>query len=284
MVFRLQFCSVKLATLDWGHPGLVRYILVWIMPQAQDRLLDLLTCSPLRWPIDRCYYCCDSRHTDTADGTWESCFGKQPSRRDRLDEEKPREQDRPGVLYENVICGRWRLLVGKRYVENVLWEKVREKCTMGKRWVKNVCKKVCEKSLVAKGMWKMSYRKRYVKSVVWEKVREQCCIGKGSWKKSWEKVHEKCYIGKGTCKVYYGEKVREKCMGKGTWIEKRCEMKLTGRDSWMEEDMWKTVHGKRKAQTFYRKGYARYFMRNSSMEDILWGKVHEICVAGIRYV
>ena len=34
-----------------GHPRLMRWILVWMIPQVQDRSLDLVTCSPTH------YYC-----------------------------------------------------------------------------------------------------------------------------------------------------------------------------------------------------------------------------------
>ena len=39
------------AILGRGYPGLMRWILVWTMPQVQDQWLDLLTCSPV------CYSC-----------------------------------------------------------------------------------------------------------------------------------------------------------------------------------------------------------------------------------
>ena len=48
--FRPRFCTMK-AILGWGQPGLMRWILLWIMPLVQDRLLDLLTSSPA------CYDC-----------------------------------------------------------------------------------------------------------------------------------------------------------------------------------------------------------------------------------
>ena len=35
------------AILDWGQPELMRWISVWVMPLVQDRLLDLLTSSPV---------------------------------------------------------------------------------------------------------------------------------------------------------------------------------------------------------------------------------------------
>ena len=40
------FCIV---ILNLGQPGLVRWILLWIMPQVQYRLFDLLTCSLARY-------------------------------------------------------------------------------------------------------------------------------------------------------------------------------------------------------------------------------------------
>ena len=45
--FRPQFCNVRL--LGRGQPGLMRWILVWIMPQVQDWLLNLLTRSPVSY-------------------------------------------------------------------------------------------------------------------------------------------------------------------------------------------------------------------------------------------
>ena len=46
----MVFCTYK-AVLGRGQPGLMRWILLWIMPPVQDRSLDLLTRSPAR------YYC-----------------------------------------------------------------------------------------------------------------------------------------------------------------------------------------------------------------------------------
>ena len=44
-------CKVFIETIWPGQwqPGLMRWILIWIMPQVQDRLLDLLTCNPARY-------------------------------------------------------------------------------------------------------------------------------------------------------------------------------------------------------------------------------------------
>ena len=38
------------AILGRGHPGLMRGNLVWIIPQVQDWLLDLVTCRPVHYP------------------------------------------------------------------------------------------------------------------------------------------------------------------------------------------------------------------------------------------
>ena len=40
-----QFCTK--ATLGRGQPGLMKWIVVWIMPQVQHKSLNLLTCSPV---------------------------------------------------------------------------------------------------------------------------------------------------------------------------------------------------------------------------------------------
>ena len=48
MVFQATILHCK-AILGRGRPGLMRWILVWIMPQMQDCSLDLLTSSPLRY-------------------------------------------------------------------------------------------------------------------------------------------------------------------------------------------------------------------------------------------
>ena len=45
MVFQATVCAI----LGWRQAGLMRWILVWNMPQVQDQLLDLLTCSPTRY-------------------------------------------------------------------------------------------------------------------------------------------------------------------------------------------------------------------------------------------
>ena len=48
--FRPRFCNCK-AILGWGQPGLMRWILLWIMPLVQDWSLNLLTSTPA------CYHC-----------------------------------------------------------------------------------------------------------------------------------------------------------------------------------------------------------------------------------
>ena len=50
--FRSQFCTVK-AILNRGQPGLMRLILLSIMPQVQHWSLVLLTCSPVRYQCAR---------------------------------------------------------------------------------------------------------------------------------------------------------------------------------------------------------------------------------------
>ena len=52
------------AILGRGQPGLMRWILLWIMPLVQDRLLDLLTSSP------ECYHC----KKDVPNNFWYSFF------------------------------------------------------------------------------------------------------------------------------------------------------------------------------------------------------------------
>ena len=47
--FRPQSCTK--AIMGWRQPGLMRWILVWIMPKMQDSLLDLLTGSPTVLPL-----------------------------------------------------------------------------------------------------------------------------------------------------------------------------------------------------------------------------------------
>ena len=46
MVFQATILYCK-ALLGWEQPGLMSWILVWAMPQVQNRSLDLLTCSPM---------------------------------------------------------------------------------------------------------------------------------------------------------------------------------------------------------------------------------------------
>ena len=48
MYLRPWFCTCKVI-LGRGQPGLIRWILLWIMPLVQDRSLNLLTCSPARY-------------------------------------------------------------------------------------------------------------------------------------------------------------------------------------------------------------------------------------------
>ena len=46
--FRPQFCTVK-AILGRGQPVLMRWLLLWIMPLAQDRSIDLLVSCSTRY-------------------------------------------------------------------------------------------------------------------------------------------------------------------------------------------------------------------------------------------
>ena len=46
--FRPRFCTYK-AILGWGQPGLMGWILLWILPLVQDRSLDLLASSTSRY-------------------------------------------------------------------------------------------------------------------------------------------------------------------------------------------------------------------------------------------
>ena len=48
MVFQPQFCTCK-AKLGQGHPGLMRWILLWVMPLVQECSLILLISSPVRY-------------------------------------------------------------------------------------------------------------------------------------------------------------------------------------------------------------------------------------------
>ena len=50
--FKPRFCTCK-AILGRGQPGVMRWILLWIMPLVQDRSLDLLTSSPARYNVLR---------------------------------------------------------------------------------------------------------------------------------------------------------------------------------------------------------------------------------------
>ena len=58
--FRPRFCICK-AIMGWGQPGLMRWILLWIMPLVQDQSLNLLTSSPVH------YHCAtDPPHSPTS--------------------------------------------------------------------------------------------------------------------------------------------------------------------------------------------------------------------------
>ena len=60
---RPRFCRCTYI-LGWTQTGPMRWILLWIMPQVQDRLIDLLTSSPARyhcnhgWPLTSSLFLC----------------------------------------------------------------------------------------------------------------------------------------------------------------------------------------------------------------------------------